>query len=277
MSNTFCPIDIMPYGVNMIQSPCGVNMIQIPYVSGITGKIIDYSKVVHLKYTLYLLFKYNSNENLNLFICFIQYETLGYYLCILDMTTNMSYYLRYDADGIYYCDNNDRYHEIDIPYNIPWGYDDFGNYIGVNPCWAYEHVLFSTNGKQPVRIGNYFMYNTRALTPEPIPVATQVFTESPIIPVVKAVIVENICNILKSSETSINFESDSLLRKSILIHMTKNQELLFTMVSNNQEALMLKFLKILINTFNSETDNLKNCKKLKYEIKNEILKLYISK
>jgi len=194
MNELFCPIVPMPYSINMIQPLYDVNMIQPLYDVNMIQVPCALYEVVQPKYILYLLIKYNSNENLNLFFCFIQYETGGYYLCILDMTTNMSYYLRYDTNGIYYYDNQNRYHKINIPDDIPFFYCDDGynyeTYIGVIPLWANEHILSSTNGNQPVRLGNYFMYNTRALTPEPIPVATQVFTESSIIPVVKAVIVE---------------------------------------------------------------------------------------
>jgi hypothetical protein len=107
----------------------------------------------------------------------------------------MSYYLRYDTDGIYYYDNQNRYHKINIPDVIPFlpyddGYD-YETYIVVKSFWVKE-LISSTNSNLPVRIGNYLMYNIRALMPEPIPVATQVFTGSSIIPVVEAVIVENV-------------------------------------------------------------------------------------
>lgn len=238
----------------------------------------DYRIVVDPKRNDLWIIRQCENPNSgSYFLCLIHsgsYED-NYYLGIMNMTTNICYYLRnttYNNFKIsYYEDiNNGQYH---VPiYDIPI-YDIDGGYIGVVQTWSISFTR--ANYELPIKIGDYTICNKRAMSP----VATQVFTENPIIPVVEAVIVKKICNILKSSETSINFESDSLLRNSIVNHMKNNQELLFTMVPNNQEEkeLISKFLKILMNAFNCKTDNIEKFKNLNYVINDTILKLYIPK
>lgn len=140
---------------------------------------IDPSIVVENKYPLYLLFKYDFNENSNLSFCFIPYENGQYYLCIYDEIEDLSYYLRYEIDlkniiTFYY-----KQIKINIQIDIQFFLDYMGNYITVEQFWAFRYVQ-SFNYTDPSHTGNYFIYYpAREMFParqEEIPFATVVKT-----------------------------------------------------------------------------------------------------
>lgn len=158
-----------------------------PVVEYIVPPVVEYyidpSIVVENEYPLYLLFKYDFNENSNLSFCFIQYKNGQYYLCIYDEIEDLSYYIRYEIDlkniiTFYY-----NQIKINIQIDIPIFSDDRGNYITVQQFWAFPYVQ-SFNYTGPSHTGNYFIYypaREMFSAREMSPVIFDARTESPVI------------------------------------------------------------------------------------------------
>ena len=159
-----------------------------PVVEYIVPPVVEYyidpSIVVENKYTLYLLFKYDFNENSNLSFCFIRYENGQYYLCIYDEIEDLSYYVRYEID----LKNIITFYYKQIKINIQidtqiFKFDYMGNYITVEQFWAFPYVQ-SFNYTYPSQTGSYFIYYpAREMFParEMSPVIFDARTESPVI------------------------------------------------------------------------------------------------
>lgn len=194
MSTPFYPIE-WPVGQNYGQYP----IVFQPHVMPEQVYIgeYDYTKVVDPKrHTIWLIYPYaNESSEDNYFLCLIvPYSQKNiYFLGIMNMSTNICYYLRYtiynNSKISYYEDIGCVQHQVYI-YDIPI-YDEYACYIGVDESWTDD---FLRNNRYLVtKIGNYRICNSKALSPvqyTEIPIATAVIQN--VIPVATVIELDNI-------------------------------------------------------------------------------------
>ena len=129
----------------------------------------DYTKVVNpLNYWVWIIRQCeNPNSEDSYFLCLIHSKSYedNCYLGIMNMTTNICYYLRSTICNnlkiSYYEDIN--YLQYNVPiYDIPI-YDIYGGYIGAHEFWTYYFIR--DNSELPIKIGDYIICNKRAMSP----------------------------------------------------------------------------------------------------------------
>jgi hypothetical protein len=144
----------------------------------------DYRKVVDPeKNAIWVIYPVNERSEDNYFLCLIAPDksTYTYYLGIIDMKTNICYYLRYDENSkiSYYEDFCSFRHKIDIydDIRIYHEYDYYGYdcYIRVDESWV--SIFISKTCYSVIKLGDYRICNARALYPIQIPIATAVIQE----------------------------------------------------------------------------------------------------
>ena len=128
----------------------------------------DYRKVVDPKRnTIWVIYPTNERSGDNYFLCLISpYSQKDiYFLGIMNMSTNICYYLKYtiynNCKISYYEDIYFVQHQIDI-YDILI-YDEYECYIGVDETWVNNFLL--KNRYLVTKIGDYRICNARALSP----------------------------------------------------------------------------------------------------------------
>jgi hypothetical protein len=165
-----------------IEWPCHSNYGQYPTVNAYNQFIVpnyqyvgehNYTKVVDSnRNALWIICPYgNERSEDNYFLCLIApyKSTYTYYLGIIDMKTNICYYLRYDENSkiSYYEDYCSFRHKIDIYDDIPiyHEYYYYGSdcYIGVIQSWVNDFLL--KNPYLVTKIGDYRICNARAFSP----------------------------------------------------------------------------------------------------------------
>jgi hypothetical protein len=128
----------------------------------------DYRKVVDPKRnTIWVIYPTNERSGDNYFLCLISpYSKKDiYFLGIMNMSTNICYYLKYtiynNCKISYYEDIYFVQHQIDI-YDILI-YDEHKCYIGVVQSWVNDFLL--KNRYLVTKIGDYRICNAKALSP----------------------------------------------------------------------------------------------------------------
>jgi hypothetical protein len=208
----------------------------------------DYRKVVDPKRNaIWVIYPVNERSEDNYFLCLISpYEsTYTYYLGIIDMKTNICYYLRYDENSkiSYYEDINFIQHQIDIYDNIPINheYDYYGSdcYIVVDETWVSKFI--SKTCYSVIKLGDYRICNARALSPTnakalspvEIPVATVVIQEE--IPL--ATVIETEDNVLCEIDERANpYDAKTYENHiSIILNGCENWEKIIDLYANLKE------------------------------------------
>jgi hypothetical protein len=197
MNELFCPIE-WPVGEYpmMPNYPYIVPNYQCVMPEQVYISEHDYTKVVDPKRnTIWLIYPYTieSSED-NYFLCLIvPYSQKNiYFLGMMNMSTNICYYLRYaiynNSKISYDEDISCVQHQVYI-YGIPT-YDEYPGYIGVDKFWTDD---FLRNNRYLVtKIGNYRICNSKALSPAIFDARAMSPVQYTDIPIATAVIQEEI-------------------------------------------------------------------------------------
>jgi hypothetical protein len=237
----------------------------------------DYTKIVDSKRNaLWIICPYgNERSEDNYFLCLIApyKSTYTYYLGIIDMKTNICYYLRYDENSkiSYYEDYCSFRHKIDIYDDIPiyheYYYYRSDCYIVVDETWVSNFI--SITCYSVIKLGYYRICNARALSPvqyTDIPIATAVIQEE--IPVATVVQLDDDTEDNKIAKLISEYKTKEKLENFIMESFTdlseKNKKLSFDISKIESSVQWNKFFRSVILSIGQKY--LKENKKLRFEL-----------